>query len=251
MESVIRYTDEPELNKPVLIEGLPGVGNVGKVVADFMADQLGAKHFATVISKHFPPQILIDPSGIAIPATNELYYLKDVGESHLDIIFLLGDFQAVTPDGQFAVCNELMDKVFLKHDVSTVFTLGGYGTGQIVETPRVLGAATDMETKNKLEPYGVSFVPGEPAAGIVGASGVLLGLAQFHGIEGACIMGETSGYFVDYKSACYVLDVMEKLFGVKFDRSDLELKCQQIEELAEKVRTYEASKNKDNLGYIG
>ena len=121
----------------------------------------------------------------------------------------------------------------------------------MVETPRVLGAATDMDTKTKLEPYGVSFVPGEPAAGIVGASGVLLGLAQFHGIAGACIMGETSGYFVDYKSACFVLDVMERLFGITFDRTDLEEKCKQIEELADKVKTYEASKKKDNLGYIG
>ena len=56
---------------------------------------------------------------------------------------------------------------------------------------------------------------------------------------------------LDYKSACFVLDVMEKLFGVEFDRSDLEEKCKQIEELANKVRTYEASKKKDNLGYIG
>lgn len=251
MESVIRYFEEPELDRPVLVEGLPGVGNVGKVVADFIADKLGAKHFATVMSKQFPPQTLIDPSGIAIPPTNELYYLKDVGESHLDVIFLLGDFQAVTPDGQFTVCNDLMDEIFLKYDVSTIFTLGGYGTGQMVETPRVLGAATDMDTKTKLEPYGVSFVPGEPAAGIVGASGILLGLAQFHGIAGACIMGETSGYFVDYKSACFVLDVMERLFGITFDRSDLEEKCKQIEELANKVKTYEASKKKDNLGYIG
>lgn len=251
MESMIRYFEEPELDRPVLVEGLPGVGNVGKVVADLLAEKLGAKHFCTVMSKHFPPQILIGANGIAIPPTNELYYLKDVGESHLDVIFLLGDFQAVTPDGQYVVCKELMDEVFLRYDVSTIFTLGGYGTGQMVDNPRVLGVATDMDTKTKLEPYGVSFVPGEPPAGVVGASGILLGFAQSYGIAGACIMGETSGYFVDYKSACYVLDVMEKLFGIELDRADLEEKCKQIEDLADKFKTYEASKKKDNLGYIG
>ena len=251
MESVISYYEEPVLNKPVLIEGLPGVGNVGKIAADFLAEKLEAKHFATVISKHFPPQVLINNEGVGIMASNELFYVKDVGESHLDVIFLLGDFQAATAEGQFLVCNEMMNEIFLRYDVSTVFTLGGYGTGKMVDDAAVLGAATDTETRDKLEPYGVTFRPGEPAGGIVGASAVLLGLAQFHGIEGACIMGETSGYLVDYKSASKVLDVLEKLLGTEIDRTEFNEKCQQVDFIAGKVKELENSKNKDSLGYIG
>ncbi len=252
MESVIRYSEKPELKRPILIEGLPGVGNVGKIVADFLAEKLEAKHFATLISRHLPPQVLVDGEGVAIMATNELYYAKDVGESHLDIIFLLGDFQSTTPDGQFDICNDLMNEVFLRYDVGTIFTLGGYGTGQMVESARVLGAASDLEMKEKLAPYGVTFNPGEPAAGIVGASGVLLGLAQYHGIEAACIMGETSGYFVDYKSAMKVLDVLERLLGTTLDRTDMEIKCQQIDELTNKVvKELGTSGRKEDLGYIG
>ena len=251
MESVISYYEEPELNRPMLIEGLPGVGNVGKIVADFLAEKIGAKHFATVMSKHFPPQVLVNAQGVGIMASNELFYAKDVGESHLDVIFLLGDFQAATAEGQFLVCNELMNEVFLRYDVSTVFTLGGYGTGKIVDDADVLGAATDVETRDKLAPYGVSFKPGEPAGGIVGASAVLLGLAQFHGIEGACIMGETSGYLVDYKSAAKVLDVMEKLLGTELDRTEFNEKCQQVDFIAGKVKELENSRNNDSLGYIG
>lgn len=251
MESVISYYEEPVLNKPVLIEGLPGVGNVGKIAADFLAEKLEAKHFATVLSKHFPPQALINNEGIGIMASNELFYVKDVGESHLDVIFLLGDFQAATAEGQFLVCNEMMNEIFLRYDVSTVFTLGGYGTGKMVDDAAVLGAATDTETRDKLAPYGVTFRPGEPAGGIVGASAVLLGLAQFHGIEGACIMGETSGYLVDYKSASKVLDVLEKLLGTEVDRTEFNEKCQQVDFIAGKVKELENSKNKDSLGYIG
>ena len=251
MESVISYYEEPVLNKPVLIEGLPGVGNVGKIAADFLAEKLEAKHFATVLSKHFPPQVLINNEGVGIMASNELFYVKDVGESHLDVIFLLGDFQAATAEGQFLVCNEMMNEIFLRYDVSTVFTLGGYGTGKMVDDAVVLGAATDTETRDKLAPYGVTFRPGEPAGGIVGASAVLLGLAQFHGIEGACIMGETSGYLVDYKSASKVLDVLEKLLGTEVDRTEFNEKCQQVDFIAGKVKELENSKNKDNLGYIG
>ena len=78
-----------------------------------------------------------------------------------------------------------------------------------------------------------------------------LGLAQFHGIEGACIMGETSGYLVDYKSASKVLDVLEKLLGTEVDRTEFNEKCQQVDFIAGKVKELENSKNKDNLGYIG
>lgn len=251
MESVINFYEEPELNRPILIEGLPGVGNVGKVAADYLADKLEAKHFATVVSKHFPPHALVDADGIAILACNELFYAKDVGESHLDVIFLLGDFQAATAEGQFTVCNDMMNEVFLKYDVSTVFTLGGYGTGKMSDDPAVLGAASDIATRDKLAPYGVTFNPNEPAGGIMGASAVLLGLAQFHGIEGACIMGETSGYIVDYKSGSKVLDVLEKLLGTEIDRTEFNDKCQQVDLIAGKVKEMEAARDKTNLGYFG
>ena len=251
MESVINFYEEPELNRPILIEGLPGVGNVGKVAADYLADKLEAKHFATVVSKHCPPHALVDADGIAILACNELFYAKDVGESHLDVIFLLGDFQAATAEGQFTVCNDMMNEVFLKYDVSTVFTLGGYGTGKMSDDPAVLGAASDIATRDKLAPYGVTFNPNEPAGGIMGASAVLLGLAQFHGIEGACIMGETSGYIVDYKSGSKVLDVLEKLLGTEIDRTEFNDKCQQVDLIAGKVKEMEAARDKTNLGYFG
>ena len=71
MESVISYYEEPVLNKPVLIEGLPGVGNVGKIAADFLAEKLEAKHFATVLSKHFPPQ---DTAIVCIANGNHLFW---------------------------------------------------------------------------------------------------------------------------------------------------------------------------------
>ena len=55
--TTIVYDCIPELDKPILIEGLPGVGNVGKIAADFLAEKLNAKRFATVYSDSFPPQV--------------------------------------------------------------------------------------------------------------------------------------------------------------------------------------------------
>ena len=41
MESIkVIFYEEPELVNPILIEGLPGVGNVGKLAAEHLLDQI-------------------------------------------------------------------------------------------------------------------------------------------------------------------------------------------------------------------
>ncbi len=75
MDDIIMITsEEPELNEPILIEGLPGVGNVGKLAAEHLVEQLKAIKFAEIYSKYFPPQVLLDDDGVIRLVSNELYY---------------------------------------------------------------------------------------------------------------------------------------------------------------------------------
>ena len=178
--TTIVYDCIPELDKPILIEGLPGVGNVGKIAADFLAEKLNAKRFATVYSDSFPPQVMLDSDCVIDMACNELYYVNDVNGK--DIIFLLGEYQGTTPEGQYLICEDLMKDVFIRMDVSKMITLGGYGTGKMTDTPRVLGAVSDIDMKVDLQDHGVIFSPGEPAGGIVGASALLVGFGKIYGI---------------------------------------------------------------------
>ena len=248
--TTIRYDSFPELKKPILIEGLPGIGNVGKIAADFLCEKIGAERFATIYSESFPPQVMLDNDCVIHMACNELWYAKDVNGK--DIIFLRGNYQGSTPEGQYLICDDLMRDVFLRMDVSYIYTLGGYGTGQMVETPRVLGAVSDITLKQELEEKGVVFSSGEPAAGIVGASALLVAFGQIHNIPAACLMGETSGYFVDHKAAVSMLQVLESILGISIDKSDLDIKSQQIDELTAKVKEMETGpKDNNDLGYIG
>lgn len=248
--TTIKYSLSPKLDKPILIEGLPGVGNVGKIAADFLSEKLNAVKFATIYSENFPPQVMLDGNCVVHMACNELWYVKNINKK--DIIFLRGDYQGSTPEGQYIICDDLMRDVFLKMDVSYIYTLGGYGTGRMVDNPRVLGAVSDISQRTDLEKNGVIFSPGEPSAGIVGASAVLVAMGQTYGIPAACLMGETSGYFADHKSAISMLVVLEKILGITLDKSDLDAKSHQIDELTAKVREIETEKNSPkDLGYIG
>src|SRR5437660_11511025 len=98
----------------------------------------------------------------------------------------------------------------------------------MVTKPRVLGAATGVELVKEMEKYGVVFSRGEPGAGIVGASGLLLGLGRLYDMQAVCLMGETSGYFVDPKSAQAVLDVLTKYLGLEISFNELDNKANQL-----------------------
>ncbi|MCK4443221.1 MAG: PAC2 family protein, partial [Thermoplasmata archaeon] len=76
----IHYDEKPELNDPIFIEGLPGIGNVGKLAAEHLIDQLKGKKFAEIVSKHFPPQVVIEEDGIVRLVDNQLYYAKRDGK---------------------------------------------------------------------------------------------------------------------------------------------------------------------------
>jgi len=252
MESIRTiFYEEPELKDPVLIEGLPGVGNVGKLAAEHLLDQLDAVKFADIFSKHFPPQVTVDDDGLIKLVNNELYYAKDVGSGQ-DLIILVGDYQGLTPEGQYELSDNIIE-VARKFGVKRIYTLGGYGVGKMIETPRVLGAATDEELIEEMKENGVEFSKGEPGSGIVGASGLLLGLGKIYGIGAVCLMGETSGYFVDPKGAEAVIKILAKILDMDIDLSDLEEKAEQIDMITSKLKEIEAPNEpkREDLGYIG
>ena len=246
MGSIIIYDSKPSLKNPIFIECLPGIGNVGKTAGDFIAESLGAEKFATIYSEHFPPQVLLDENNIVEMMNNQFWYAKDVDGK--DVIFLRGDCQGATQEGQFELCVEILD-ILMEHEASGMITLGGYGTGLMVDTPRVFGAVTDLKTKKEYEKYGVEFPPGDPGAGIIGASGIFIGLGKIYDIPSICLMGETSGYFVDHKSAMALVNVLMKKLKIDLDLKELRDKSEKIDELTAKVKEIDG-RNVD-LGYIG
>src|SRR3989337_2188340 len=96
---VIRYLDHPKLDDPIFIEGLPGIGNVGKLAAEHLKDELKGVKFAEVVSKYFPPQVLVQEDGLIKLVNNEFYYVKRPGKR--DLVLLVSDYQGLTPEGQY------------------------------------------------------------------------------------------------------------------------------------------------------
>lgn len=251
------FLEEPKLEDAILIEGLPGVGNVGKLAAEHLLDEIDGTKFAEIYSVYLPPQVLVGEDGVSQLVSNSLYYKKDVGEDKQDLIILTGDYQGMTPQGQYQLSDGILSKL-KEFNGKMVFTLGGYGQGKMIEESRVLGAATSPELVEKMKEIGVTFSKEHPSSGIVGASGLLLGLGKrIYGIDGVCLMGETSGYFVDPSAARSVLQILTKYLKEEIKYDKLDDKAEEVEELASKVREMDISggmqqeSTKKDLNYIG
>src|SRR4030043_4849 len=149
---VVVFKEKPNLKDPVFVEGLPGVGNVGKLAAEHLVDQLKAVKFAELFSKFFPPQVLCNDSGIIRLVSNDLYYVKRPDASH-DIVIMTGDYQGLTPDGQYELSDKTL-KIIKELGVKRVYTLGGYGLGKQRGCPRGLGAARGPELVEEMTMHG-------------------------------------------------------------------------------------------------
>lgn len=251
-KTTILRTRKPRLKNPVLIEGLPGVGHVGKLVAEHMVEELGAKKIMEIYSPHLPPQVIVEDDGTVRLVKNELYAYKS--KSKHDILILIGDHQSATNEGHYELTGVFLD-IAEEFKVERIYALGGYGVGQLVETEAVLGAANNIKLVKELKSYGVEFKPNEPGGGIVGASGLLLGLGELRGIDAVCLMGVTSGYLVDPKSAQAVLKVLCKILEIDVDMQALEERASEMEKIVAKLREMEqgqtTTSTDEDLRYIG
>lgn len=251
----INILEEIEVDNPIFIEALPGLGHVGKLAADHMIDELNATKFAEIYSPTFPPQVLVKDEGIIENMCNELYYLKDVGEDNLDLIILVGNTQALSPEGQYLVCKDILEYV-KTFNIDRIFTLGGIAIPQPVENPKVYGAATNEANIELLREADIEIRSND--GGIVGASGLFLGLGVRQGIHGTCLMGETPGYFIDAESAEAILKKLCLLLNFEVNTDKLDERAEETRQMIAQAQQMEQdlinkanAGNADDLRYIG
>ncbi|RMF88899.1 MAG: proteasome assembly chaperone family protein [Methanobacteriota archaeon] len=259
-EFMLKMEERPELKDPVLIEGLPGIGQVGKIAAEYLIERLKARRFALLHSYDFPPQVLVKMDGVVESMRNEFYYHR--GGSR-DLILVTGNTQAATNEGQYRLSEKILD-LAEELGCSMIYTLGGFGVGRNVEKPRVYGAVNDEGLIHSLEPLGV-VLERSGVGHIIGASGLLLGLGSLRGMAGICLMGETSGFYVDPGSAKAVLEVLTKHLGMDVDLEGLEKRARDIEKMTAEAAEMEKRileemgaltqpepmPDKDQMRYIG
>jgi uncharacterized protein (TIGR00162 family) len=264
--TTIKVLEKPKLVNPVLLVGLPGVGNIGRVAVSYLVSELGAKKFATLYSEWFFPFVMIHDKSMINLLKNEFYYVKGKGKGkgQRDMILLVGDCQSLSPQGHYEVVEDIL-AFAAKFGVKEIVTVGGLATGELESGEKVIGAVTSDAIMKKYAGKGIDFNASAKVGYIVGAAGLMLGIGSEHGMNGICLLGQTSGFPIvtDPKAAENVLSVMTKIFGLKLNMGKLQKKVEEMEDFIKKVeglqmkavselaKTAKGAASGEELRYIG
>jgi uncharacterized protein (TIGR00162 family) len=236
MTTRIVELSKPRIKNPVFIEGLPGVGNVGRIAGGYLVEQLKAVKFAELYSSHFMPFVILKQGATVHTLKNEFYYWKAKKAGQRDLVILIGDSQSINPEGHYETVNVILD--YLERlKVKEMFTLAGLSIGEKKEKPTVVGAVSDESLIKKYSKFGIDFDAGENIGTIVGASGLLVGMGKERGMNGVCLLGETSGMplLPDHKAAEQVLEILTKILKLKIDLKGIEKKVKEMEKFVKRI----------------
>ncbi len=224
-------TGSVKLKHPVLIEGLPGIGNVGKVTADFIIDQLKAKKVGEFHGHSIPHSVFVNEKNVVELPRIELY-----ASTEKDALILTGDVQPLSEEACFEFC-ELVLKVCKELHCREIIALGGIGLKQVPKNPKTYCTGTDKKTVLAFsKSTGVSNRIYGIVGPIIGVSGVIVGLAGREKIENIALLAETYGHpmYLGVKGARELLNVLNKYLKLKLKLSKLD---EDINELEDEMMT--------------
>ncbi len=221
------------LKEPILIQGLPGLGYVGKVAVDYFVEKLKPQRFAELYSSYllFPDGNLginiSDDGTYSLPRYE--FYAYNEKEPH--VILLTGDAQpSVT--GQYEVASLVLDFA-QQHGCKTVFTMGGYGTRSSNDAGLVYAVVGDSELGERLKKQGAKLAKG---GAVTGAAGVILGIGRQRGLNCAGLLGATTGVYPDLEAARAVIQMLTGVAGIPVDLKDLDTEIEDLRKKMEKFR---------------
>ena len=196
----------PVLEKPIFVQGLPGFGNVGKIAAHLLMKFCGAKPFVELYSPSFPDYVSVNSKGICRLPRYE-FYAAPMEKN--DFIIMTGDTQPSFDDvvAHYMLCGEILDFVE-KQGCRFIVTIGGVPMTE--EKAQVYVAATSPRLALEfMEKGAVIYSKGR----IVGATGLMLGLAKERNLECVCLLGATAGFRADRGAGFSVFKFLMKALG--------------------------------------
>ncbi len=255
-----QFGKKPRLNRPILIEGLPGIGNVGKVTVDFITDELKAKKLYEITSYSFPHSVFVNDQNLVELPKIEMFYRK----GKTDLLILAGDIQPMDEISSYEFSEKMLD-IAEQYKTKEIITLGGIGLNEIPKKPKVYCAAN---SKKMLKKYKHKLIHGKiygVVGPIVGISGLLLGLSAKRNIPGITFLAETYSHpmYLGVKGAREIIKVLNDKLKLGIDVEKLKKEIDEVEsEIIKRTKDLEEvskqtafSKLKGKLGgeqtYIG
>jgi hypothetical protein len=218
----------PKLNKPILLEGLPGIGNVGKVCVDFIIEELNAAPIYNLFSYTFPHSVFVKENNLVELPSIKIYHKK---RKNRDLLLLAGDVQPIDEVSSYEFTEKIVDIVDVLR-CKEIITLGGIGLQEIPKKPKVYCTGN---SKSLIRKYKKDINVNEKLYGvvgpIVGISGLLVGMAEKKKIEAISFLAETYGHplYLGIKGARELIKILNDKLSLRVDLKRLSREIDDIE----------------------
>ena len=222
-----------DLEGKVVIQGFPGMGLVGTIVAYHLVTSLNLKQVGYLIGLDMPPIVVVHKSKPMSPV--RIY-------SHEDFAVVVSEI-AIPNQTTYPLVKTLLEW-YKEKNVKEVVVIGGLGDPDRLnlEELEVFCVPTNEDTRKFLESHNVKILD---EGVLVGPLAVTLRESVTSNISVYGILSKCFSKFPDPVAAASVLQVLERLTGIKVDLNTLFEKAEDL-----KIRMRDLAKRTDQEAKI-
>ena len=179
-----------------ILEAVPGVGNVGKIVVDALVEKHPSRTIGWILHPDFPPHATLSKNGLLSPPRLEInsVILPD-GKT---IITIGGNLQPMTAKGQYEVAESILEMA-KKNNTPKILVLAGLAAG--AEDRGIHVICADSSVKKSLQEIDINVTDEQPKSGMIGIAGLLISLSPLHDVPTIGLVAETIGASADTLAA--------------------------------------------------
>ena len=179
-----------------ILEAVPGVGNVGKLVVDALVEKHPSRTIGWILHPDFPPHATLSKEGLLAPPRLDINSV--ILPNGKTVITIGGDLQPMTANGQFEVANSILE-LAKKYNTPQLLVLAGLASG--AEDRNIHVICADSKIKKSLERNDIVVSNKQPTSGMIGIAGLLISLSPLHDVPGIGLVAETIGASADVLAA--------------------------------------------------
>ncbi len=224
----IKTIKKVKLTNPVLIEGMPGIGNAGKIAADLIVDQLKARKIVSFFSESLPNSVFVREDNLVELPKIHFYHKR---RNNKDFLFLVGDTQPMKNKDSYSFAWTVLSKA-KEMGCKEIITLGGIGLSEPRKKPRVYCTGNDEALIKEFVRLGASNKLYGVVGPIMGITGLLLGLSREKDVRAASLLAETYAHpmHIGLRGAKEIMKLLDKKYSLGMNLNKMEKDIKKIED---------------------
>jgi uncharacterized protein len=238
MASVTVVAEDVSLDEPTLVEGLPGVGLVGKIATDHLVETFDMTYYASIDCDGLPRISVYEESSRDLRPPVRLY-----ADEERDLVALQSDVPvSASASSDFSSCiNDWLED----HDATAIYMSGLPNQKEADEIPSLYGVASG-DAGDRLDEQDIDL-PTERGA-VSGPTGALLHEAGARHLDALGLIVESDPQFPDPEAARILIEHgIGPLTGIDVGTDDLVDRAEEIteqkEQLAQRMQEAESDES--------